>query len=132
MCSTAECGINRYFTRKRSGIGGKQMRTSSLKSTMRKSISLTALSVLGGVLIALQLVLPSLAFAHSAQHLVFGQSQALDRAGVSVVRLVVTYTAGPQAKGTPTASPTPSNNQCTLLGVLVGSWLSGNPSEMNT
>ena len=123
------------------------MSTYSYISKMRRGAGLSALSVLGGVLIALQLVLPSLAFARSAQHLVFGQSQALDRASVSVVRLVVTYTGGQQTKTqrfadvlpSPVVSPPPttpgttsSNTACTLLGVLVGSWLSGNPSEMNT
>src|SRR5712692_9939934 len=111
------------------------MSTYSYISKMRRGAGLSALSVLGGVLIALQLVLPSLAFARSAQHLAFGQSQALDRAGVSVVRLVVSYTVGQQA---PTALPTvstgtgPASIQCTGLGVLVGSWASQNPSEMNT
>src|SRR6266571_5027104 len=94
------------------------MSTYSYISKMRRRAGLSALSVLGGVLIALQLVLPSLAFAHSVQRLAFGQSQALDRAGVSVVRLVVSYSGGQQATTQRFAStlPTPSSSPPTNPG----------------
>ena len=72
--------------------------------------------VLCGVLISLQCIasiwLPSVAFASSTDSgFPFGTSQALDRAGVSVVRLLVTYTSVP-----------PCVTKLTGLGVLVGSW----------
>jgi serine/threonine protein phosphatase PrpC len=64
-----------------------------------------------GVL-ALALLLPSLAFAAPAGGYQFGQSQALDQAGVSVVRLSVTYT--------------PANCSSAIgLGVIVASSSSG-------
>src|SRR5207244_1432342 len=93
---------------------------------------------LSGLLIALQVLLPSLAFASShtlrlshtnqANGFTFGNSQALDRASVSVVRLVVSYTTTvtvtPLPTSTITASVPPacSSPKVTGLGVLVGSW----------
>src|SRR5436309_16108658 len=77
--------------------------------------SISILHVLGAVLIALQLVLSSIALASSTQSSYsFGTSQALDQASVSVVRLVVSYRAVP-----PGCQPS-----ATGLGVLVGSWAS--------
>src|SRR3979411_2051347 len=96
------------------------MSTYSVQSTMRKGISLCALTVLGGVLIFVQSFLPSLAFASSAQRADLGQNQALDRAGVSVVRVVATY-----------SPPVGTNIQCTGLGVLVASWIPGSAAERN-
>src|SRR5438874_4030723 len=77
--------------------------------------SISFLRGLGVVLIALQVVLFSVAFASSTQSSYsFGSSQALDQASVSVVRLVVSYTTLVPVAGCPTSK--------TGLGVLVGSW----------
>src|SRR4051795_4289153 len=78
--------------------------------------SISTLRLLGAVLIALQLVLSSVAFASSTQSSYnFGTFQAMDQASVSVVRLVVSYTA--PLSGCQSSS-------VTGLGVLVGSWAS--------
>ena len=75
--------------------------------------SISILRVLGAVLIALQLVLSSIALASSTQNSYsFGTSQALDQASVSVVRLVVSYAAVPGCQ----------SSSVTGLGMLVGSW----------
>src|SRR5437764_4151567 len=78
--------------------------------------SISTLRLLGGVLIALHLVLSSVAFASSTQsNYSFGTSQVLDQASVSVVRLVASYSGVPLAPGCQASS-------VTGLGVLVGSW----------
>src|SRR5436305_13612473 len=80
--------------------------------------SISILRVLGVVLIALQLVLFSVAFASSTQSSYsFGSSQAEDQASVSVVRLVASYTAVPALPGCQSSS-------VTGRGILVGSWAS--------
>src|SRR2546423_4061387 len=91
----------------------------SFVAKLRKGMGLyVALPLLSGILIALQLVLPSVAFASSTQSSYsFGTSQALDRASVSVVRLVVSYASVLPAQGCQSSS-------ITGLGVLVGSWAS--------
>src|SRR5690349_11779837 len=85
---------------------------------MRRSTALLVLSMLSGLLIALQLLLPSMAFAttHAARSgtaraLPPQQQEALDLAGVSVVRLLVSY------KVTGTNLPV----ACTGLGTLIAS-----------
>src|SRR5215469_9215552 len=96
----------------------EQMSTQSNTCKLRWSIGLTALSILSGLLLALQFVLPSLALAlpqRLAPH-PFTPQGVLDLAGVSVVRLVVDYT------GTTT-------QQCTGLGTLVASWSPNTPAE---
>ena len=94
------------------------MSTYSFVAKLRKGMGLyVALPLLSGILIALQLVLPSFAFASSKQSSYsFGTSQALDQASVSVVRLRVSYAANPLVSGCTTSK--------TGLGVLVGSWAS--------
>ena len=78
--------------------------------------SISTLRLLGAVLIALQLVLSSFAFASSTQSSYnFGTSQAMDQASVSVVRLVVSY-------GVTAPIPGCQSSSVTGLGVLVGSW----------
>ncbi|MFL5628723.1 MAG: hypothetical protein ACJ788_24345, partial [Ktedonobacteraceae bacterium] len=88
----------------------------SFVAKLRKGMGLyVALPLLSGILIALQLVLPSVAFASSTQSSYsFGTSQALDQAGVSVVRLVASYSGVPPG----------CQSSATGLGVLVGSWAS--------
>jgi serine/threonine protein phosphatase PrpC len=85
------------------------MRICSYRRTMTGTLRLLAgvFPCLLGVL-ALALLLPSLAFAAPASGYQFGQSQALDQAGVSVVRLSVTYTPA-------------SCSSATGLGVIVAS-----------
>ncbi len=101
------------------------MSTYCFISTLRKGAGfstrsvLPMLSVISGMLIALQLILmmlSSVAYASSADSgYTFGSSQPLDQASVSVVRLVVGYTA--------TLPPAPGCTATSIgLGVLVGSW----------
>ncbi|HEV7237398.1 MAG TPA: hypothetical protein VGN15_14515, partial [Ktedonobacteraceae bacterium] len=79
---------------------------------------LPMLSVLSGVLIALQLLLSSVAYASpTASGYTFGKGQPLDQASVSVVRLVATYNAAVTVPPAPACTTT-----STGLGVLVGSW----------
>lgn len=99
----------------------------SLKSTMRRSIDLPVRSlrnVLGGIFIltVLLLMLPSsaLAAAFSSSSASVGTQRNVDQAGVSVVRLIVTYTANSPATTSPLPSP-PTNFKCTGLGVLISS-----------
>ncbi len=88
----------------------------SFVAKLRKGMGLyVALPLLSGILIALQLLLPSVAFASSTQSSYsFGTSQALDQASVSVVRLVASYSGVPPS----------CQSSATGLGVLVGSWAS--------
>ena len=86
------------------------------------------LSMLSGLLIALQLLLPAVAFAsvnagggETARALPPQQQEALDLAGVSVVRLVVTY----KVTGT---NPENSLVACTGIGTLIAS---GSPTIDN-
>src|SRR5947209_4227076 len=80
--------------------------------------SISTLRLLGAVLIALQLVLSSVAFASSTQSSYsFGTSRPMDQASVSIVRLVVSYAAAPPIPGCQSSS-------FTELGALVGSWAS--------
>src|SRR6266702_1991608 len=89
-------------------------------------------------LIAMQAVLPSVAFAsyhtfhtNQADGFTFGTSQALDRASVSVVRLLVSYTPTLTVATRSTVPPPPacSSPNLTGLGVLVGSWPSAPGSK---
>ena len=91
---------------------------------LRRGIGLTTLSILSGLLLAFQFVLPSVAFASSSEPTApasLTPQGVLDLTGVSVVRLVVDYTA------TTTNMPT----ECTGLGTLVGSWPPASAAEMN-
>ena len=100
------------------------MSTYSFVAKLRRGISVgIALPLLSGVLIALQLMLPSGAFASSTQsNYSFGTSQLMDRASVSVVRLVASYSGVP-----PGCQPS-----ATGLGVLVGSWASSGSKIINS
>jgi serine/threonine protein phosphatase PrpC len=100
------------------------MSTHSSKPKVRRSIGLFALSLLSGLLLTLQCALPTVAFASSPEQVsspAHSQQGVLDLAGVSVVRLVVSYIA-------PTAH---ARGQCTGLGTLVGSWLPTQSTEKN-
>ncbi len=91
------------------------MSTHSDLPEWRRGIARFAFSILGGLLVALQLILSPLAFAASAERVTtptFTQQGVLDLAGVSVVRLVVQYTQ----------TPSRATVDCTGLGTLVGSW----------
>src|SRR5438067_6746907 len=95
------------------------MSTYSFVAKLRRGMGLyVALPLLSGIIIAFQLLLPSVAFASSTQSSYsFGSSQAEDQASVSVVRLVASYTAVPALPGCQSSS-------VTGLGILVGSWAS--------
>jgi serine/threonine protein phosphatase PrpC len=87
--------------------------------------------MLSGLLIAQQLLLSSIAFANAnvsrgrtAHALSLQQQEALDLAGVAVVRLVVTY-------NTIGTNPQPAAVACTGLGTLVGSWLPRTLTDAN-
>src|SRR5437879_5716819 len=101
------------------------MSTHRFAPGMRRRTTLFVLSMLSGLLIALQLLLPAIAFAtanagrsETARVLPPQQQKALDLAGVSVVRLVVSY------KLIGTNSPV----ACTGLGTLIDS---GSPTVDN-
>jgi serine/threonine protein phosphatase PrpC len=104
------------------------MSTHKFSPKMEKGVGLFALSALGGILIALQLLLPSIAFAfsRSTHPAANDPPKSLARAGVSVVRLVVTYsttgTAGVLGGGGTVNQPVANARKCTGLGVLIRSW----------
>src|SRR6266581_2279471 len=90
----------------------------SYQPGMRRGIGRFAFSLLSGLLLASQLVFPSVTFATSTRTASSAdppQSQALSE--VAVVRLVFSYTATPSSKGTTAGNPV----LCTSLGVLVNS-----------
>ncbi len=89
-------------------------------------MSRSAFSILAGLLIALQLIVCCSSTALAASTPAASQPQNLARAGVSVVRLLATYTSA--------SSKAPSSvaAQCTGLGVLVASWQFRTSSELNT
>ncbi len=100
------------------------MSTHSDLPEWRRGIARFAFSILGGLLLALQLVLSPVAFAASAERMAtptFTQQGVLDLAGVSVVRLVVEYTQ----------TPTRATVECTGLGTLVGSWFPLTTADKN-
>jgi len=98
---------------------------------MRNKVSLfhvvdftpSVFALLGGILIALQLVLPAVTFASSAHQTAPNPpaDQAFALAEVSVVRLVVSYSSNTQVIA-----------ECTGLGVLVASWTPTNAQDENT
>src|SRR5713101_7748089 len=106
---------------------------------MRNKVSLfhvvdftpSVLALLGGILIALQFVLPAAAFASPTRAAAPNPpaDQAFALAEVSVVRLVVSYASTTQPVGGQTLVP---SVECTGLGVLVASWATTNPREENT
>ncbi|MEO8971515.1 MAG: hypothetical protein ABI406_07960, partial [Ktedonobacteraceae bacterium] len=92
------------------------MSTQSILARLHKNAIYMMVSLLGGLLISLQLVLPATTFAASPRAplsgYTFGNSQAMDLASVAVVRLVVS--TAPKAP----AMPTPC---ATGLGVIASS-----------
>src|SRR6266571_1439710 len=110
------------------------MSTHKFSPKMEKGVGLFALSALGGILIALQLLLPSIAFAFSrSTHPAASADpqKSLARAGVSVVRLELIYNpiaqAGLNASLTTITvgaggQPLAASGRCTILGVLIRSW----------
>lgn len=105
------------------------MSAHSLKSAMHRGIGLPVRCVTGGVILlaALLLLLPSAAFAFTPSVAeATDPAQNVAQAGVSVVRLVVSYAA----LSTPVGN-TPSL-QCTGLGTLVSSWAAGTSSEKSS
>ncbi|TMC95281.1 MAG: hypothetical protein E6J22_03730 [Chloroflexi bacterium] len=96
----------------------KLMSTYRLKFMSRRGSGFFVLSLVVGVLVAQWLMWPAVAFAATANSsdggYQFGKAQGLDRASVSVVRLVAGYNAVPAVAG--------CASSVTGLGVLVGSW----------
>jgi len=94
------------------------MSTYRLKFMSRRGSGFFVLSLVVGVLVAQWLMWPVVAFAATANSsdggYQFGKAQGLDRASVSVVRLVAGYNAVPAVAG--------CASSVTGLGVLVGSW----------
>ncbi len=93
------------------------MNTQSILSRLHKNTIYSVVSLLSGLLISLQFVLPATTFAASpyapSSGYTFGNSQPMDLASVAVVRLVVTkFSQAPNPKLTPCA---------TGLGVIVSS-----------
>ena len=93
------------------------MNTRSILSRLHKKTIYSMVLLLGGLLITLQLVLPTATFAASpratSSGYTFGNSQPLDLASVAVVRLVVTkFSQAPNPKLTPCS---------TGLGIIVSS-----------
>src|SRR5579863_5946594 len=143
------------------GMKGKSsMSTHGFISRTRKDVCLplkASVPILGALLMTLLYLLSPAAqvFAASVQRLAAPPPQNLARAGVSVVRLVVTYNvtsnpasiaspnlvnpeeilkAGstPSAGSPPTATPTPASSlQCTGLGVIVASWMPSGSTNAN-
>ena len=90
-----------------------------------------AFSILGGLLLASQLVLPSHVFALSVRTTNSADpptSQSFALSEVSVVRLVYSYNAKPATKGTTAGTPV----LCTSVGVLVKSSPASTSSTLNT
>src|SRR6266700_1093170 len=104
------------------------MSTKSFIPETRKGIG--PLVLLGGILIALQLALPAVAFASPARAAAPNPpaDHAFALAEVSVVRLVVSYASNTQPVGHASVPAV----ECTGLGVLVASWATTNPREENT
>jgi serine/threonine protein phosphatase PrpC/rubrerythrin len=101
------------------------MSTQSSIPEMRGGIGLSVFSLLIGLLLALQHILSPVVFASSSSpervsRQVLTEQGVLDLAGVSVVRLVVTYTT------------TQASIACTGLGTLLASWSPTSLSEHNT
>ena len=102
----------------------------SYQPEMRRGIGRFAFSILGGLLLASQLVLPSTTFALSTRTVNSADppaSQSLAQSEVSVVRLVYSYSAKTASKGTTAGSSV----LCTSLGVLVKSFPASTPSTPN-
>jgi serine/threonine protein phosphatase PrpC len=98
---------------------------------MRRGISRFACSILSGLLLASQLVLPSITFALSARRASSADpppTPSLAQSEVSVVRLVFDYTAKTASKGTTAGNPV----LCTSLGVLVKSFPASTASGFNS
>ncbi|HKV59417.1 MAG TPA: protein phosphatase 2C domain-containing protein, partial [Ktedonobacteraceae bacterium] len=90
----------------------------------RKGRSLPFLFMLGALLLMVPLLLPGTALAASRSVTAtppFTQPQIVDLAGVSVVRLSLTYIP---AKGTPAVF-------CTTLGTIIASWPTQDANEKN-
>ncbi len=103
----------------------------SYQPEMRRGTGRFAFSLLGGLLLASQLVFPSPTFALSTRTARSADppaSQSLALSEVAVVRLVFSYTATPASKGTTAGNPV----LCTSLGVLVNSVPATSASNANS
>ncbi len=92
-------------------------------------ISRFAFLILGGLLLASQLVFPSVTFATSTRTASTADPpQSLAQSEVAVVRLVFSYTPTPASNGPTAGNPV----LCTSLGVLVKSFPASTSSTLNT
>src|SRR5579885_1588764 len=93
------------------------------KRGMRR-VSLPVLSILGGLLLALQLLMPSAVFASPVDKTIpsLTQDGVLNLASVSVVRLETTYVV---------AKPL-TTTVCTALGTIIANWPQTTPDDQNT
>jgi len=102
------------------------MRMHTFIAAMCKRRGLSLLSLLGGLLLLLPLLVPPVALASSTnptKSLAGLSSQGvLDLAGVSVVRLEVSYRL---------TRPATTVVKCTALGTLIASWPATNATEQN-
>src|SRR5690349_5671031 len=114
------------------------MSMSTHRSVFRKkgSARLSVFTCAGGWLIALQLwlALSSTAFAAplAPQALSENTPYQLARAGVSVVRLLVTYKSTNNPDTGTTTNSAPVQVICSGLGVIVASWPTSQPNQVNT
>ena len=95
------------------------MNTYRFTSTARRAMGRAALSMLGGLLVILPLLLASAASARAATASL-SPTGVLEQAGVSVVRLSITYTTRQKTQTT-----------CTALGTLIASWPAASASDQN-
>ena len=98
------------------------MNTHRFTSVARRRIGWFALSLLGGLLVMLFPLLPSAANAATMRAATSSLSATgvLDQAGVSVVRLLTTYTTRQRTQVS-----------CTSLGTFIESWPAASPTERN-
>src|SRR5260370_36523596 len=98
---------------------------------LRRGNGQTVHSILSRLLLALLFIVT---LASCTPRRALTQQGVLDMAGVSVVRLVVYYSVGGAVIRQDGYDPTTTSNteeQCTGLGTLVGSWSPAGPTEKN-
>src|SRR5260370_3436014 len=96
---------------------------------LRRGNGLTVRSILSRLLLALLFIVT---LASCTPRRALTQQGVLDLAGVSVVRLVVYYSVGGAVIRQDGYDPTSNTEeQCTGLGTLVGSWSPAGPTEKN-
>ena len=95
---------------------------------LRRGNGLTVHSILSRLLLALLFIVT---LASCTPRRALTQQGVLDLAGVSVVRLVVYYSVGAVIRQDGYDPTSDTEEQCTGLGTLVGSWSPASPTEKN-